>query len=192
MIHFPPTAVFLVLAMARQHEKSICVSSIYRLPAFRQNSYSTTQKTLSREGILETLVSREAEEYCKYLVPSTYLCLAYTFFQLDSLQEVNKDGSIVGQTGRRKHAVGSLANQIFNYTDPNSQASYQGISASNINMTTELTGPQARLDISVYLFKENGSIEFGNETFEVRYWTFKFNIKVSVYCRKLTCISSGD
>jgi len=132
--------------------KSICVSSVYRLSAFRQN----------------------------------YLSSLYVF-QLDSLQEVDKDGSLVGQTGHRKHAVDSLANQTFNYTDPNSQASYQGISASNINMTTEMTGPQARLDISVYVFKENGSIEFGNETFEVRYWTLKFNIKVSVYCRKLTC-----
>ena len=122
-----------------------------------------------------------------YLHSGRITYLAYTSFQLDSLQEVDKDGSLVGQTGHRKHAVDSLANQTFNYTDPNSQASYQGISASNINMTTEMTGPQARLDISVYVFKENGSIEFGNETFEVRYWTLKFNIKVSVYCRKLTC-----
>ena len=127
-----------------------------------------------------------------YLHSGRISYLAYTSFQLDSLQEVDKNDSLVGQTGHQKHAVDSLANQTFNYTDPNSQTSYQGISASNINMTTDLTGVQARLDISVYVFKDNGSIEFGNETFEVRYWTFKFNIKVSVYCRKLTCFSSGD
>lgn len=50
----------------------------------------------------------------------------------------------------------------------------------NLNLTTFLSGPQARLELMVYVFLGDGIIHFGNETFRVQKGTMKFNIKVRV------------
>ena len=53
----------------------------------------------------------------------------------------------------------------------------------NVNLTSYLSGPQAHLDIMVFLFLESGNVTFGNESFSVYKGSLKFNIKVcSVYC----------
>lgn len=104
-------------------------------------------------------------------------------FQVDSLEEKDSNGNVVGLTGptQRKHALTSLVNQIqkFSFSPLNNSTTFQGLPVKRINLSVSLAGPQANLEIQVLLFLKSGKIEFGNETFNVRSGTFKFNIKVS-------------
>ena len=100
-------------------------------------------------------------------------------FEVDSIAEVDEQGSVVGKAGPKKHALNSLASQEFTFTKVDNVSYYQGIKGINVNLTAYLSGPQATLDIMVFLFLEGGNVTFGNESFEVFKGTLKFNIKVS-------------
>lgn len=104
-------------------------------------------------------------------------------FQVDSMEEKDSNGNVVGLTGptQKKHALPSLKNQIqkFTFSSLDNSTTYQGLPVKRINLSVSLAGPQANLEIQVVLFLRSGKITFGNESFNVRSGTFKFNIKVS-------------
>lgn len=104
-------------------------------------------------------------------------------FQVDSMEEKDSNGNVVGLTGptQKKHALTSLTNQIqkFTFSSLDNSTTYQGLPVKRINLSVSLAGPQANLEIQVVLFLKSGKITFGNESFNVRSGTFKFNIKVS-------------
>lgn len=104
-------------------------------------------------------------------------------FQVDSMEEKDSNGNVVGLTGptQKKHALKSLETQIqkFTFSSLDNSTTYQGLPVKRINLSVSLAGPQANLQIQVVLFLKSGKITFGNESFNVRSGTFKFNIKVS-------------
>ena len=97
-------------------------------------------------------------------------------FQLDSLQEKDADGNGVGFL--EKHSVDSFDDVDFTFSQVNKDSSFQGVRAINVNMSTDLDDPKSHLDIMVYLFREDGTVNFGSEAFAVQGGTVKFNIKV--------------
>lgn len=99
-------------------------------------------------------------------------------FEVDAIQEVDSQGNVVGKSGPRKHALNSLASQTFTFTKADNVSYYEGIKVVNVNLTAYLSGPQANLDIMVFLFLESGNVTFGNETFSVYKGSLKFNIKI--------------
>ena len=99
-------------------------------------------------------------------------------FEVDSIYERDAQGNEVGKTGPKKHSLNSLASQEFNFTKVDNVSYYQGIKVINVNLTAYLDGPQAALDVMVFLFLEDGNVTFGNESFAVFNGTLKFNIKV--------------
>ena len=99
-------------------------------------------------------------------------------FELDEIEEKDADGMDVGE--REGHSVDSFDNVKFTFSQVNSQSSYQGIPAINVNMSAFLVNQMATVDLIVYMFRRSGSVSFGSETFAVESGTVKFNIKVSV------------
>ena len=99
-------------------------------------------------------------------------------FEVDSIYERDAQGDEVGKTSAKKHSLNSLASQEFTFTKVDNVSYYQGIKVINVNLTAYLNGPQATLDVMVFLFLEDGNVTFGNESFAVFSGTLKFNIKV--------------
>ena len=98
-------------------------------------------------------------------------------FELDGIEEKDADGNDVGELQR--HSVDSFDNVDFSLSQVMSDTTYQGISATNVNMSAYLDDPKANLDVMLYLFREAGTVSFGSEKFNVQAGTVKFNIKVS-------------
>ena len=86
---------------------------------------------------------------------------------------------VSGPGSQLKHAVERLASQVFNLSPLDNTSTFQGIPVKNVNLTTTLNGPQAKLELIVLVFLEDGTVTFGNETFRVQSGTMKFNIKVT-------------
>ena len=99
-------------------------------------------------------------------------------FEVDEIKEKDSQGNVVGKTGPKKHSVNSLASQSFTFSKVDNVSYYQGIKVINVNLSAYLSGPQATLDVMVFLFLESGYVTFGNESFSVYKGTLKFNIKV--------------
>ena len=99
-------------------------------------------------------------------------------FEVDEINEKDSQENVVGKTGPKKHSVNSLASQSFTFTKVDNVSYYQGIKVINVNLSAYLSGPQATLDVMVFLFLESGNVTFGNESFSVYKGTLKFNIKV--------------
>ena len=100
-------------------------------------------------------------------------------FQVDSVIEVDSNGEGVSNTGARGHQFTTLANQNFTFSTPDDSSYFQGIKVVNINMTADLAkGVNAKLEIMLYIFLEDGNVTFGNESFKVYNGSLKFNIQV--------------
>lgn len=87
---------------------------------------------------------------------------------------------VSGPGSQLKHAVETLASQVFNLSPLDNTSTFQGIPVKNVNLTTTLNGPQAKLELMVLVFLRDGIVTFGNETFKVQTGTMKFNIKVTL------------
>ena len=96
-------------------------------------------------------------------------------FVLDGIEEKDADGNKVGLL--EKHSV-DFDSKDFTFSQVNKDSSFQGVRAINVNMSTYLDDPKSHLDIMVYLFREDGTVTFGSETFAVQAGTVKFNLKV--------------
>ena len=99
-------------------------------------------------------------------------------FQVDSIAEVDQNGTEVGKAGAQKHALNTLATQQFTFSAVNNVSYFQGLKVINVNLTATLSGVNAKLDIMLYLFLEDGNVNFGTETFKVFNGSLKFNIQV--------------
>lgn len=98
-------------------------------------------------------------------------------FELDSIEEKDSDGNDVGST--EGHSVESFEDRPFSLSSVDRNSNALGVAAINVNLSTKLEDSNADVDIMLYLFREDGTISFGNETFDVQAGTVKFNIKVS-------------
>ena len=97
-------------------------------------------------------------------------------FELDGLEEKDADGNDVGSL--QGHSVESFDQQKFAISPVQRNGDLNGVSAISVNLSTTLEDNDAKVDIMLYLFREDGTINFGNETFDVQAGTVKFNIKV--------------
>ena len=95
-------------------------------------------------------------------------------FELDEIKEKDADGNEVDD----KHSVDSFDDVNFQFSPVRKISKFQGVSVINVNLSSNLDGPKAKLGLMVYLFLEAGTVRFGNETFAVQPGTVKFNIKV--------------
>lgn len=98
-------------------------------------------------------------------------------FELDSIEEKDSDGNDVGST--EGHSVESFEDRPFSLSSVDRNSNALGVAAINVNLSTKLEDSNADVDIMLYLFREDGTISFGNETFDVQAGTVKFNIKIS-------------
>lgn len=123
-------------------------------------------------------------------------------FQVDSVIEVDSNGEGVSNTGARGHQFTTLANQDFTFSTPDNSSYFQGIKVVNINMTADLAkGVNAKLEIMLYIFLEDGNVTFGNESFKVYNGSLKFNIQLSDWtfcptiendCKKGQTVQQGE
>ena len=97
----------------------------------------------------------------------------------DYIKELDKDGNVVGETGRTKHSINSFARENFNF-HASSKATYQGIPVKHVQFSATVSGPGAKLTVDIYLFKGNGSVNTSNsETIDVKEGSIKFNIQLA-------------
>ena len=95
-------------------------------------------------------------------------------FELDELKEVDADGDEVDD----KHSVDSFDDVEFQLSHVRTASRFKGLAVISVNLSTHLQNLKANVGIMVYLFLEPGSVTFGNETFNVKAGTVKFNIEV--------------
>ena len=96
-------------------------------------------------------------------------------FELDDIKEKDDNDKDVADD---KHSVDSFKDVQFQFSPVQTNDRSFGIPAINVNLTGRLEDTDANVQIMVYLFRQAGSITFGNETFQVQPGTVKFNIKV--------------
>lgn len=96
-------------------------------------------------------------------------------FELDDIKE--KD-DLDNDVADDKHSVDSFKDVQFQFSPVQTNDRSFGIPAINVNLTGRLEDADANVQIMVYLFRQAGSLTFGNETFQVQPGTVKFNIKV--------------
>lgn len=93
----------------------------------------------------------------------------------DAIRELNKDGAVIGKSGRVKHSFNTFASQSFvfsNITDDQ----YQNLSAKRLDFVANLTSVGATLTVQMYLFEEEGNITQNDEVSQVSKGTLKFNM----------------
>lgn len=95
-------------------------------------------------------------------------------FELDELKEIDADGNEVDD----KHSVDSFDDVEFQLSHVRTASRFKNLAVVSVNLSTHLQNPKANLGIMVYLFLEPGIVTFGNETFNVKAGTVKFNIEV--------------
>ncbi|XP_068725873.1 acidic skeletal organic matrix protein-like isoform X1 [Montipora capricornis] len=91
-------------------------------------------------------------------------------FQVESLREVDGNGISL-------RAIEPSA--PFKFSELQNSTKYQNLTAKTITLVTTLPNTRTTLELMVVLFLENGTITFGNETFNVLSGTMKFNINIT-------------
>ena len=143
------------------------------VPCFAVDTCYAADETISGGGITTTLLGQSG----KIIIEGKGVLLT---FEVASIAEVDQNGTEVGKTGAQKHAVNSLASQEFTFSAVNNASYFQGIRVINVNLSATLFGVNAKLDIMLYLFLEDGNVTFENETFKAFNGSLKFNIQVSL------------
>ncbi|XP_015757532.1 PREDICTED: skeletal aspartic acid-rich protein 1-like isoform X3 [Acropora digitifera] len=95
-------------------------------------------------------------------------------FQLELRYLKQKDGS-GGETGEQ---INTFADHTFNLTSFNKTAKVDGVDAADIKATTNLKRYNAKLSVRIIIFKAEGNVTFGNESYGVQTGTIKLFIKV--------------
>ncbi|XP_068736645.1 skeletal aspartic acid-rich protein 1-like [Montipora capricornis] len=75
-------------------------------------------------------------------------------------------------------SINSFASQRFHVLSFNRTASFQGISAASLVATTILKHLDANLTLQLLVFKEEGNITFGNESYGVQNGSIKIFVKL--------------
>ncbi|XP_068752087.1 skeletal aspartic acid-rich protein 1-like isoform X2 [Montipora capricornis] len=92
--------------------------------------------------------------------------------ELYSLKQFDASENAVGTS------INSFASQRFQVLSFNRTASFQGISAASLVATTILKHLDANLTLQLLVFKEEGNITFGNESYGVQNGSIKIFVKV--------------
>ncbi|XP_074606804.1 skeletal aspartic acid-rich protein 1-like [Acropora palmata] len=95
-------------------------------------------------------------------------------FQLELRHLKQKDGS-GKDTGE---PITTFANHTFSLSSFNRKAEIQGVKAADIKATTNLKKYHAKLSVRIIIFREEGNVTFGNESYGVQMGTIKLFIKV--------------
>jgi hypothetical protein len=107
--------------------------------------------------------------------------------QIEALRELDSAGKELGNGGNSKHSFNSFATQDFTFGTLE-DTTYGGVKCIKLPFTSTL-GPGSKVEIQVFMFKENGTIAAGGETFAVTNSTMKFNVKLSDW---VWCSGNGD
>ncbi|XP_032229766.2 skeletal aspartic acid-rich protein 1 [Nematostella vectensis] len=120
--------------------------------------------------------------------PSDGLMVSY-----EDLKEVDQGGSDVGMSGGTKHSFNNFATLNFTFTDAVDKQ-LKGIDAKYFTFMANIPDVGAIYTSEVYIFKKNGSFEWGDEEVEVEPGTVKFNIKIEnwKFCgQQVVCQKGG-
>lgn len=99
--------------------------------------------------------------------------------EMDSMQEYDASGNVVGATGRKKHSFNSFANQEFTFSALK-DTTYNNLTCKSFDFNAYLKGPNATLKVTVYLFKESGEMDIGkNESDGVKEGSLKWSIEIN-------------
>ena len=107
--------------------------------------------------------------------------------QIEALRQLDSAGNTLGSGGNSKHSFNSFATQDFTFGDLE-DTTYGGVKCIKLPFTSTL-GPGSKVEIQIFMFKENGTIAVGGETFAVTNSTMKFNVKLSDW---VWCSNNGD
>lgn len=102
--------------------------------------------------------------------------------QIEALRQKDSAGNVLGSGGNAKHSFNSFATQDFAF-GALEDTSYGGVTCVKLPFTATLA-PGSKIEIHVFLFKENGTITVGADKFAVTNSTMKFNVLLSnwVWC----------
>merc|ERR1711939_606406 len=102
--------------------------------------------------------------------------------QIEALRQKDSAGNVLGSGGNAKHSFNSFATQDFAF-GALEDTSYGGVTCVKLPFTATLA-PGSKIEIQVFLFKENGTITVGADKFAVTSSTMKFNVLLSnwVWC----------
>merc|ERR1712100_851862 len=102
--------------------------------------------------------------------------------QIEALRQKDSAGNVLGSGGNAKHSFNSFATQDFAF-GALEDTSYGGVTCVKLPFTATLA-PGSKIEIQVFLFKENGTITVGADKFAVTNSTMKFNVLLSnwVWC----------
>ena len=106
----------------------------------------------------------------------------------DAISELDKDGNVIGKSGRVKHSFNTFAKQSFTFSNITDDK-YQNLSAKRLDFVANITSVGAILTVQMYLFEEEGNITQGDEVSQVSEGTLKFNIVIENWS---FCGPNGD
>lgn len=92
---------------------------------------------------------------------------------MDKLVEIDEAGDEIGE-----HRFNTFANQDFTFS-PLEDGTYEGLSNENVKFSAALTGMTSTLDVTLFIFKEEGTLTFDGESMDVDNSTAKWNIEVN-------------
>jgi hypothetical protein len=86
-------------------------------------------------------------------------------FEISALRELDSSGNTLGRGGSSKHSFNSFSTQAFTFGAVQHTA-YKGVECIKIPFSSMLdTG--SKIEIDLFLFKQSGTLQVGNETFSV-------------------------
>lgn len=107
--------------------------------------------------------------------------------QIEALRQLDSSGATLGSGGNSKYSFNSFATQDFTFGSLE-DTTLGGVKCVKLPFTCTL-GAGSKIEIQVFMFKENGTITAGGETFPVTNSTMKFNVKLSDWA---WCSNNGD
>ena len=97
--------------------------------------------------------------------------------QMVALRQVDESGNTLGAGGSEKQSFNSFATQTFTFSEP-FDTTYQGLAVSEIEFESVLAR-SSNVNIRTMIFKEGGTLEVGDDTFQVTQGAVKFNVELS-------------
>jgi len=91
---------------------------------------------------------------------------------MDQLVEIDTEGNPINE-----HKFNSFANQDFTFSALQ-EGTLQELGNQNIKFSAALSGMASTLDVTIFIFKEEGTLTFGSETMDVDDGTAKWNIEI--------------
>jgi len=96
--------------------------------------------------------------------------------QMVALRQIDAEGNLLGGGGSEKHSFNSFATQSFTFHEPK-EDTYQGLDVATITFESVLVG-SSKVRIDTMIFKEEGSLEVGDDILNVSAGAVKFNVEL--------------